>query len=59
MTVKEFMNAVQEMMELTPAIANCEMGMVGYNENGERVYNIPVIDYTYNVDEKIVRLWDN
>ena len=44
MTVKEFMNAVQEMMELTPAIANCEMGMVGYNENG---------------DEKIVRLWDN
>ena len=32
--------------------------MAGHDANGERQYNIPVIDYTFNIDENDFTLWD-
>lgn len=59
MTIKEFIELMQDMIQMCPSIADCKMEMVGHDANGERVYNIPVVDYTCNPDEEIVRLWDN
>ena len=59
MTIKEFMELMQDLIQACPHVANCKMEMVGHDANGERIYNIPVIDYTCNPDEEILRLWDN
>jgi hypothetical protein len=32
--------------------------MVGHDANGERQYNIPMIDYTFNIEDENFTLWD-
>lgn len=59
MTIKEFVELMQDLIQVDPSVANCKMEMVGHDANGERIYNIPVIDYTYNPDEEVLRLWDH
>ena len=33
--------------------------MVGHDANGERQYNIPMVDYTFNIEDENFTLWDN
>ena len=58
MTVKEFMELMDDLIFCCPSVANCKMFMVGHDANGERQYDIPVVDYTCNPDEETLHLWD-
>lgn len=59
MTIKEFMELMNDLIRSYPSVADCKMEMVGHDANGERIYNIPIVDYTCNPDEQVLRLWDN
>lgn len=60
MTVKELME-VLECYEKTlgERFTSLPIVMVGHDANGERQYNIPMVDYTFNVEDGRFTLWDN
>lgn len=59
MTVKKLMEVLNAYASIFgDDFTSLPIVAVGYNINGERQYNIPVIDYTFNLDEDTFTLWD-
>lgn len=60
MTVKELME-IFECYEkiLGERFTSLPIVMVGHDANGERQYNIPMVDCTFNVEDDRFTLWDN
>lgn len=60
MTIQELMEALNTYASiLGEKFTSLPIVMVGHDANGERQYNTPVIDYTFNIDENTFTLWDN
>ena len=59
MTVKELMETLNSYADIFGEdFTSLPVVMAGHDANGERQYNIPVIDYTLNLDENDFTLWD-
>ena len=59
MTIKELMEALNTYISIFGEdFASLPIVMTGHDANGERQYNIPVTDYTFNLDEDAFTLWD-
>lgn len=59
MTVKELMETFDTYAAIFgEKFTSLPIVMTGYNIDSERQYNIPVTDYTFNLDEDTFRLWD-
>lgn len=59
MTIKELMEIFNTYASIFgDDFTSLPVVMVGHDANGERQYNIPVIDYTFNLDEDTFTLWD-
>lgn len=60
MTVKELMEVLEYYKEiLGERFTSLPIVMVGHDANGERQYDIPMVDYTFNVEDDRFTLWDN
>lgn len=60
MTVKELMEILEYYKGiLGERFTSLPVMMVGHDANGERQYNIPMVDYTFNVEDDYFTLWDN
>ena len=59
MTIKELMDILNS-YEFTfgEKFTSLPVVMVGHDANGERQYNIPVVDYTFNIEDDNFTLWD-
>ena len=59
MTIKELMETLNsyEFM-FGEKFTSLPVVMVGYDINGERHYDIPVVDYTFNIEDDNFTLWD-
>lgn len=59
MTVKELMENLNYYAQiLGEDFTSLPIEMVGYDINGERKYNIPMCDLTFDIDRKYLTLWD-
>jgi len=59
MTVKELMETLNSYASIFgDGFTSLPVVMVGHDANGERQYNIPVIDYTFNIEDDNFTLWD-
>lgn len=59
MTIKELMEIINTYASIFgDDFTSLPVVMVGHDANGERQYNIPVIDYTFDLDEDTFTLWD-
>ena len=59
MTVKELMETLSTYADIFgEEFTSLPVVMAGHDANGERQYNIPVMDYTFNIDEDDFTLWD-
>ena len=59
MTIKELMEILNSYASIFgDDFTSLPIVMVGHDANGERQYDIPVIDYTFNLDEDTFTLWD-
>lgn len=59
MTIKELMDILNSYeFILGERFTSLPVVMVGYDANGERQYNIPVVDYTFNIENDNFTLWD-
>lgn len=59
MTVKELVENLNYYIQLYGAnFADMPIEMVGYDIEGERKYNIPVQDFTFNTAENRLTFWD-
>lgn len=60
MTVKELMEVLECYKEiLGERFTSLPIVMVGHDANGERQYNIPMVDWTFNIEDGRFTLWDN
>ena len=60
MTIKELMETFKDYEQiLGERFTSLPIVMVGHDANGERQYNIPVVDYTFNIEDENFTLWDN
>jgi hypothetical protein len=60
MTVKELMEVLECYEKiLGERFTSLPIVMVGHDANGERQYDIPMVDYTFNVEDDRFTLWDN
>lgn len=60
MTVKELMEVFECYEKLWgEKFTSLPIVTVGHDANGERQYNIPVTDYTFNIEDDDFTLWDN
>ena len=59
MTIKKLMDILNsyEFM-FGERFTSLSIVMVGHDANGERQYNIPVVDYTFNIEDENFTLWD-
>lgn len=59
MTIKELMETLNsyEFM-FGERFTSLPVVMVGYDIDGERQYSIPVVDYTFNIEDDNFTLWD-
>ena len=59
MTIKELMDILNsyEFM-FGERFTSLPIVMVGHDAGGERQYNIPVVDYTFNIEDENFTLWD-
>ena len=59
MTIKELMEVLNSYeMIFGEQFTSLPLVMVGHDANGERQYNIPVVDYTFNIEDDNFTLWD-
>lgn len=59
MTIKELMDILNSYESIFgDKFTSLPIVMVGHDANGERQYNIPVIDYTFNIEDDNFTLWD-
>ena len=59
MTIKELMETLKDYEQiLGERFTSLPIVMVGHDANGERQYNIPVVDYTFNIEDESFTLWD-
>lgn len=59
MTVKELMETLDTYAAIFgDDFTSLPIIMTGHDIDGERQYNIPVVDYTFNLDEDTFTLWD-
>lgn len=59
MTIKELMDILNSYEFIFgDKFTSLPIVMVGHDANGERQYNIPVIDYTFNIEDDNFTLWD-
>lgn len=60
MTVKELMEVLEHHEKiLGERFTSLPIVMVGHDANGERQYNIPMVDWTFNIEDDRFTLWDN
>ncbi len=60
MTVKELMEVLNDYAKIFgESFTSLPIVMVGHDANGERQYNIPMVDYTFNIEDNNFTLWDN
>lgn len=59
MTIKELMEVLNSYeMIFGEQFTSLPLVMVGHDANGERQYNIPIVDYTFNLDDNKFTMWD-
>ena len=59
MTIKELMEVLNSYeLIFGDKFTSLPIVMVGHDANGERQYNIPVVDYTFNIEDDNFTLWD-
>lgn len=59
MTIKELMEVLNSYeLIFGDKFTSLPVVMVGHDANGERQYNIPVVDYTFNIEDDNFTLWD-
>lgn len=59
MTIKELAEDMMEFITAHPEYSDYPVVMVGHDEDGKRLYDIELIDYTISLDDKVIRLWDD
>ena len=60
MTIKELMETFENYERIWgERFTSLPIVMVGHDANGERQYNIPMVDYTFNIEDDHFTLWDN
>lgn len=59
MTIKELMETFKDYEKIWgERFTSLPIVMVGHDANGERQYNIPMVDYTFNIEDEHFTLWD-
>lgn len=59
MTIKELMEIFKDYERIWgERFTSLPIVMVGHDANGERQYNIPMVDYTFNIEDEHFTLWD-
>lgn len=59
MTVKELMEIFECYEKICgERFTSLPIVMVGHDVNGMRRYNIPMVDYTFNIENDCFTLWD-
>lgn len=59
MTIKELMEILNTYADIFgEKFTSLPIVTVGHDANGERQYDIPVVDYTCNLDGDAFTLWD-
>lgn len=59
MTIKELMDILNSYKDIFgDEFTSLPIVMVGHDANGERVYDIPMVDYTFNIEDDKFTLWD-
>jgi hypothetical protein len=59
MTIKELMETLNTYADIFgEEFTSLPVVMVGHDADGERQYNIPVKDYTFNIEDDNFTLWD-
>ena len=59
MTIKELMETFQDYERIWgERFTSLPIVMVGHDANGERQYDIPMVDYTFNIEDEHFTLWD-
>lgn len=59
MTIKELAEDMMELITAHPEYSDYPVVMVGHDEDGWRVYNTELVDYTISLDDKVIRMWDD
>ena len=59
MTVKELMELLNQYARIFgDRFTSLPIVTVGHDANGERIYDIPIVDYTFNIEDDQFTLWD-
>lgn len=58
MTVKEFLEYLNDLAMTDDSYLDFQIVTTGYDEWGNRKHNIPTKDATCNYDDKVIRIWD-
>ena len=59
MTIKELMDILNSYERIFgDKFTSLPIVMTGHDANGERIYDIPMIDYTFNIEDDKFTLWD-
>lgn len=60
MTIKELMEIFEHYEKIWgERFTSLPIVMVGHDANGERRYDIPMVDYTFNIEDENFKFWDS
>lgn len=58
MTIRELMENLERYLSIDPKAADFPVYMAGHDANGERQYEIPAMDTTFDCSNGYVTIWD-